>query len=478
MLTRFFLSCRAHVRSRRSLWSSAIVALLVAHLAAPAAEAQSWGPFGAAPEVTRLENGLTVITIPWASPGIVAYYTLVRVGSRDEVEKGHSGFAHLFEHMMFRGTKRFPEKVYEEQIQEFGADNNAYTTQDFTLYTITAPASALAELIDIEADRFQHLEFDETVFRTETGAVLGEYNKSAASPFLKMWEALSEMAFGQHTYGHTTIGYLDDIKAMSDKYEYARSFFRRFYTPDDCTILVAGDVKHAELVELIKRHYGGWQGRRDQPQIPLEPEPTSGSLRHIEWQGTSPPQMVIGYRGPAFEVQTPEANATAPLIDTAALEVVHGLLFHESSRLFQRLVVEEQRLLNLSSWSSNWSRDPGLFVINAELKPESRFEDISRIVQEAIDQVARGSADAARVEEVRSRLRYALTMQVETASEAADTLAQFVALTGSVEGLPRYLDALAQVTPEHVARAAARYLTEARRYTVTLAPKPSTGGAP
>jgi zinc protease len=460
----------------------AVAACVLVHaLTLAQARAQSWGPFGAAPQQTRLDNGLTVITIPWASPGIVAYFTLVRVGSRDEVEKGHSGFAHLFEHMMFRGTERFPEKVYEERIQQFGADNNAYTTQDFTLYTITAPASALPELVDIEADRFQRLKFDEAVFRTETGAVLGEYNKSASSPFLKMWETLHELAFTQHTYGHTTIGYLADVKAMPDKYEYARGFFRRFYTPDDCTIIVAGDVKHAELMQLVTRHYGGWQGTRDQPAIPVEPEPAQGAQRHIDWEGTSPPQMMLAYRGPAFETATPEANGSAPYLEAAALEVVHGLLFHESSRLYQRLVVEEQRLLSLSSFASNWSRDPGLFVVNAELKPGSRFEDVERIVQEAVDGVAQGKTNPALVDDVRSHLQYGLTMDVETASEAADTLAQFVALTGNMEALPRYLEALARVTPDDVARVAARYLSGKRRFTVTLAPRPAAakpGGTP
>ncbi len=457
---------------------SAIATLFACMLVASGAHAQNWGPFASPPEVSRLDNGLTIVTVPWQSPGIVAYYTLVRVGARDEVEKGHSGFAHLFEHMMFRGTERFPEKVYEERIQDLGADNNAYTTQDFTLYTVTAPASALAQVVELESDRFQRLKFDETVFRTETGAVLGEYNKSAASPFLKMWESLSEIAFTQHTYGHTTIGYLADVKAMPDKYEYARSFFRRFYTPDNCTLIVADDVKHAQLMELVKQHYGAWQGKRDEPAIPVEPEPTQGGTRHIDWDGTSPPQVMIAYRGPAFERQTPEANATAPLIDTAALEVLHGLLFDESSALYQRLVVNEQRLLALSSWSSNWSRDPGLFVVSAELKPETQFAEVEDAVQRAIDEVAQGKGDAARVEDVRSHLRYALTMDVETPSKAADTLAQFVSVTGSVEGLPRYLDALAQVTASDVARVAQTYLRPTRRFSVTLAMKAKEGGAP
>jgi zinc protease len=440
--------------------------------------AQAFGPFPAAPQVTRLDNGLGIVTIPWSSPGIIAYFTLVRVGSRDEVEKGHSGFAHLFEHMMFRGSERFPEKVYEERIQGFGADNNAHTTQDFTLYTITAPKSALRELVEIEADRFQHLKFDEKVFRTETGAVLGEYNKSASSPFLKMWETLSELAFTQHTYGHTTIGYLADIKAMPDKYAYAQAFFRRFYTPDDSTIIVAGDVRHEDVVALVKTYYAGWQGKRDQPAVPVEPEPTQGNQRHIDWDGSSPPQMMVGYRTPAFEKQTPEANKNAPLLDTAALEVMHALLFDASAPLYQRLVVDEQKVLELSSWPSNWSRDPGLFVWHAELKPETQFGDVEQTVQSAIDELAQGHMDAARVEEVRSHLRYGLTMDVETANDAADTLAQFIAAGGSIEALPRYLEALSAVTAQDVARVASTYLTPVRRFTVTLATRAKTGGAP
>jgi zinc protease len=464
----------------RAHFVAALFFSLLAGMLPARAGAQAVGPFASAPEVTVLPNGLRVISVPWKSPGIVAYFTLVRVGARDEVEKGHSGFAHLFEHMMFRGTERFPQKVYEERVQDLGADNNAYTTQDFTLYTVTLPASALPQIVELEADRFQRLAYDEQQFRTETGAVLGEYNKSASSPFLRMWEALSELAFRQHTYGHTTIGYLADIQAMPDKMAYSQAFFRRFYTPDNTSIVVAGDVSHAELVKLVSAHYAGWQGERDQPAIPLEPEPSAGAHRHLDWEGTASPRMFIGYRSPAFEGVGTPMERTAALLDTAALEVVHGLLFEPSSPLYQELVVEQQRLLTLSSWAQNWSRDPGLFVVSAELKPEVAFEEVERRVQAALDEVAAGKLPAERVEAVRSHLSYALTMQVETASDAADLLAQFVAITGDTDGLARYLSALKNVTPADVARVVQRYLTPSRRFTVTLAPRKQAqaGGTP
>lgn len=454
-------------------WFPGLLAGLLALLVpcSSPAQAQSVGPFAKPAEVTALPNGLKVITVPWHSPGILAYFTLVRVGARDEVEKGHSGFAHLFEHMMFRGTERFPQKVYEERIQGLGADNNAYTTQDFTLYTITGPASALAEIVELEADRFQRLSYDETQFRTETGAVLGEYSKSASNPFIRMWETLSELSFRSHTYGHTTIGYLADIQAMPDKFAYSKAFFQRFYTPDNTTIIAAGDVSHAALVKLVTERYGSWQGTRDKPVIPVEPEPTQGVRKHLEWEGTSSPQMLIGYRAGAFEGDGSEAERAARLRDTAALEVVHALLFDASSPLYQELVVDLQRVLGFGSWAANYSRDPGLFVVNAELKPETSFDEIEQRVQQALDEVAQGRTDPARIEGVRSHLTYALTMQVETASDAADTFAQFLAVTGKEDGLARYLSALAKVTPEDVARVAQRYLLPTRRFTVTLAPK-------
>jgi zinc protease len=434
-------------------------------------------PFTKAFEVSRLENGLTIVTLPWESPGIIAYYTLVRVGSRDEVEKGHSGFAHLFEHMMFRGTKRFPKEVYEAKIQELGADNNAYTTQDFTLYTLTGPRASLAEMAELEADRFQHLAYDEASFRTETGAVLGEYNKSAASPMTKLWETLSELSFGAHTYGHTTIGYLADVLTMPEKFVYSQNFLRRFYTPDNTTVIVAGDVSHAELRALATTHYGSWSGRRDQATIPREPEPSEPKARHIEWEGLASPQLLLGYRAPAFEGEGNPDEKRAQLRETAALEVVHGLCFAEAAPLYQALVVSEQRLLDLSGWAGNFSRDPGLFVVHAELTESATFEEIQARIQGALDAIAHGEGRE-RVDEVRSHLSYAFPMKMETASDAADALAQFTALTGREQTLNEYLAALSQVTADDVAKAAAKYLVPSRRVVVTLAPRAKQAGKP
>jgi zinc protease len=302
--------------------------------------------------------------------------------------------------------------------------------------------------------------------------VLGEYNKSAANPSQKMWEALSELAFKRHTYGHTTIGYLADIQTMPDKFEYSRSFFKRFYTPDNATILCAGDVPHEKLLELVKKHYGSWQGKRDQPAVPAEPDPELGARRHIDWDGMSAPQLLIGYRSGAFVGEGDPAVRKARLLDTAALEVVHGLLFDRSAPLYQALVVEQQRLLDLQSWAENFSRDPGLFVVSAELRESTSFEDVEREIQLGIDLLARGEVDPARVDAVRSHLRYGLTMQVDTVDDAADLVGQLIAVSGTPDGLRDYLDALASVTKKDVQRVATLYLNEKRRFTITLKSTP------
>jgi secreted Zn-dependent insulinase-like peptidase len=182
---------------------------------------------------TQLENGLVVISVEYDSPGIVAYYTVVRTGSRNEVEPGLSGFAHFFEHMMFRGTPRFSEGKYNDALKGLGADSNAFTTDDWTCYHITASAAALETIVDVEADRFQNLKYSEADFQKEARAVLGEYNKSASSPLMLLDEKMQDAAYTTHTYKHTTIGFLKDIVDMPNQYQYSLKFFDRWYRPEN-----------------------------------------------------------------------------------------------------------------------------------------------------------------------------------------------------------------------------------------------------
>src|SRR6478672_9092229 len=149
-----------------------------------------------------LPNGLRVITVPTDYPNIAALYIAVSTGSRNEVEAGKSGFAHLFEHLMFRGTEKFPAEAYNQIMQQAGADSNAFTSDDITAYHSTFSKEDLEQILMVEADRFQHLKYPPEILKTESLAVLGEYNKNRANTMSKLDEAVRETAFERHTYRH------------------------------------------------------------------------------------------------------------------------------------------------------------------------------------------------------------------------------------------------------------------------------------
>ncbi|MDH5628298.1 MAG: insulinase family protein, partial [Candidatus Krumholzibacteria bacterium] len=157
----------------------ALAALLLAGLAG-GAMAKDLFPYS--PVIRTLDNGLRVVMVPFDSPGIVAYYTIVRAGSRNEVEPGKSGFAHFFEHMMFRGTARFSNVQYNALFRDLGSDVNAYTSDDVTVYHAIFGSDGLESVIDVESDRFMNLQYQESDFKQEAKAVLGEYNKNYSDP--------------------------------------------------------------------------------------------------------------------------------------------------------------------------------------------------------------------------------------------------------------------------------------------------------
>src|ERR1039458_433611 len=170
-----------------------------------------------------------LITIPTDYPNIVALSIVVGAGSRNEVEPGKSGFAHLFEHLMFRGTPEFSAEQYQSELQNAGAASNAFTSDDLTAFHTTFSKEDLPRILSMEADRFAHLSVPPATFKTETLAVLGEYNKNSTSPTQKLFETLRATAFRVHPYQHTTMGFLKDIEAFPDEYDYSRQFFDRYY---------------------------------------------------------------------------------------------------------------------------------------------------------------------------------------------------------------------------------------------------------
>jgi len=408
-----------------------------------------------------LPNGLRVFVVEYDSPGLVAYYSIVRTGSRNEVEPGKSGFAHFFEHMMFRGTAQFPTEKYNAAIKSMGADSNAFTSDDMTVYHILAGAQALPTIVTIEADRFQHLEYAESEFQKEARAVLGEYNKGASDPLQPMVEALYDHAFQTHTYKHTTIGFLRDIEDMPNQFAYSRQFFDRYYRPDNTILLIVGDVTADKVMPLIESHYGTWRAGPARPAVPTEPPQTREQRATVPWKGASLPMVLIGFHTPAFSTTD---------IDSVALEVLAELVFAERSPLFRRLVLEEQKVEHLDG-SAERHVDPNLFTILARVKQSKDVPYVEKSIYDEIARVAVQGTDDKTLAEVVSRTRYAFAGHLSTADRVALVGADFLARTGRLTSIDDAFALLAKVTVADIQRVASEYFAPQNRTVVVLQPE-------
>jgi len=406
------------------------------------------------PTTTRtLANGLEVIVMPMPSEGLVTFWSIVRTGSRDEYEPGRSGFAHFFEHMMFRGTERYPAERYLEAMVGIGANMNAYTTDDHTAYHVSMAKEDLEKVIELESDRFENLSYSESGFQTEAGAVYGEYRKSRTDPHFALDEALVATAFEKHTYGHTTMGFERDVAAMPTMYAYSRSFFARYYRPENTVLFVVGDVDPARVLPLLERYYGGWKRGYVTPEIPVEPEQKGERRLDVAYDGQTLPIIWVAYKMPAF----------APSDRTrVAAELLAELAFGETSEIYRRLVLDEQVVEYVDAGADD-SRDPKLFEIEARVKDPAKIDYVLGVLDATISAARDSPPDAARLAGLKQRLKYGFVMGLQTPDAVASRLAHFIALSGDLEGVRTLYATYAQLSPEDVQHAAQSYLVAARR---------------
>ena len=409
-------------------------------------------------EVQTLDNGLKAILVPMPGSGLVSYYSIVRTGSRDEVEAGHTGFAHFFEHMMFRGTEKFPADVRERIVTGMGANANAYTTDDFTCYYMNVAAEDLPRVVELEADRFQNLSYAEPVFQTEAGAVYGEYRKNRTQPFSVLSEALQNKAFEVHTYKHTTIGFEKDIAAMPTRYEYSKTFFARFYRPENVILLVTGDFDPQTVGAMIRKHYEGWKPGYQAPAVQPEPEQTAERSLEVSYDGRTLPILTIAWKAPAFDPARKETAAGALLGD---------LLFGETSLAYRELVLDKRLAQRLSA-GFRLSRDPGLWIVSATVTGEQNLPAVREAIDRAVAQIMMAPPAAKDLDDLKRRIRYGFLMGMDTPDHVAGGLARFIALGGGIESVDALFATMERVTPGDIQAAAARYLTAERRTVAVL----------
>ena len=414
--------------------------------------------------VDDLPNGLRLVTVPTDYPNMVALYVVVRAGSRDEVEAGKSGYAHLFEHLMFRGSENFTPQQRDEIMKRAGADTNATTNQDRTTYYAVFSKDDLDEVMKVEADRFQRLKYTEPAYKTESLAVLGEYNKNSAEPTQKLDEALYETAFTRHTYAHTTMGYLKDIQDMPNQYAYSLEFYKRFYTPEYATVLLVGDVTRERALELTKTYFGGWAHGNYVPKIPAEPPQTEPRTAHVDWPSPTLPWVAVAFKGPAYSDTTR---------DKPALDLLSPMAFGPNSDLYKRLVLEEQKVDDLGADFGNHP-DPELFTVYARVKNVKDLDEVRDRILATFAQFTKDRVDQARLDATRSRMRYSFALRMNSSPAIAAALAPYILLTRTPDTINKVFALYQQVTPEDMQTTAAKYFTGNNRTIVTLTSKAGT----
>jgi zinc protease len=408
-----------------------------------------------------LSNGMSVITVPTEHKNLVALYFVVRTGSRNEVEKGKTGFAHFFEHMMFRGSDHFTSEQREAIMKKAGAENNAYTSDDRTVYHALFSAKDLDKIMEIEADRFQHLKYSEPDYKTEALAVLGEYNKNSANPLEKLEEVLRKTAFTTHTYRHTTMGFIEDIKDMPNEYQYSHEFYKRYYRPEYTSVLLVGDIQRDRALDLARKYFGDWERGSYKPEIAPEPPQKQTLSASVDWPSPTLPYVVVAYHGPAFSERRK---------DKASLDFVVPLGFGENSELYQKLVLKEQKVDMLEA-SLDDQIDPELFAVTARVKEDKDVNYVRDEIIKTFDRFAKDPIAQEKLDETRSHIRYSTALTWTSANSIAGFLAPYINLRGSPRTVDRLFALYQQVTPKDIQENAKRYFGGENRTIVTLATK-------
>lgn len=411
-----------------------------------------------------MSNGLNVVTVPFESPGIAAFYIVVRAGSRDEIEKGKSGFAHFFEHMMFRGTEKYPKEKYQETLKEIGASANANTSLDRTVYHMTGNALMLDKMFELESDRFMNLKYSLQDFKTEAGAVKGEYTKNFASPYMQIYEKLNATAFTSHTYSHTTMGYFEDIVDMPNQYDYSLQFFDRFYRPEYSTILVVGDVKPEQVNALAEKYFGQWKRGNYVSNIPGEPEQKETRYAHVPVP-SFPPYLQLAFKSPPFSDKE---------IDMPALDILSSIHFSEKSDLYKKLVIDEQKARSLGGGASD-TKDSYLFSVRSSLVKAEDMQYVKDEIMKAIEKAKKEPVDQKVLAETLSHVKYTFATSIDSPDDIARSLANYIWITGDPESLNRTYVNYEKVTPADLMMVANKYLNSNQLTIATISPNQEGG---
>lgn len=416
-------------------------------------------PFGIQIELKEktLGNGLKVILVEDHQIPIVSYQTWFRVGSVDE-KPGYTGIAHLFEHLMFKGTEKYGPKSFFNELESKGAEVNAFTARDYTVYYQNFTPNLLSKVIDLESDRLQNLKVTKELLLTEKQVVFEERKlRVDNSPSGKMQEILWALAYRVHPYRTPVIGNPIDLTRIQVKH--LNEFFKKYYQPSNAAIVVVGDIDSDEVFRQIEKAYGGIP-HIETPERKIVSEPTQDAERRIKiYDRVASYQFLQGYH------VTRAAND-----ESYSLDVLANILFAgTSSRGYRRLVEEKNLLLGLSG-SAFTPTYPGLFMISGTVKGSGDTILAEKELDELIYEVQSRLVSREEVEIAVRQLLMDLVDGIRTPYGLGQLLGTVQSILGNPSQYASDVEKYFRVTPESVQAVALKYLRPNNRSTVVMIP--------
>jgi len=408
-----------------------------------------------------LPNGLQVLSVEdHASPN-VAVQMWYHVGSKDDPQ-GRSGFAHLFEHLMFKSTKHMHAEQFDRLTEDVGGANNASTGDDVTNYFEVVPSNHLQTLLWAEAERLSNLNVDEANFKSERAVVEEEYRQSVlADPYGKLFNAIDPNSYTVHPYKRPTIGSIEDLEAAS--LQNVIAFHDTFYRPDNATLIVAGDFDPKQLDAWVDQYFGGIaKPTVPIPQVTVQEPARKKNLRYTVTSETAPLPAV------AITWLIPPASDSA---DSIALKVAAALLSQgDSSRLYQSLVYRHQ-VAQQAGADADGRVGPGLFTAYAILASGHQPAEAEKLLNEEIIWLATQPIPVAELDKVKTQLLTSELKQRQTAQGLAFALGQASLIDGNPERVNTDLIALQKVTERDVHRVMQKYVIGAHSVTIDYLPQ-------
>lgn len=409
-----------------------------------------------------LDNGMTILIHEDHDVPNVAMYLFYRIGSRNE-RPGTTGIAHFFEHMMFNGAKKYGPKQFDVEMEKAGGRNNAYTSSDVTVYTDFFPTTALDLMFDMEADRIANLSLEPTTVESERGVVYNERRLSVDNnPSGLLYEQMGATAFIAHPYQWPVVGWASDIESWTR--EELLHYYRMGYAPNNCTVVIAGAVREAEVLELAKKYFEPIPRQAPPPPVTTKEPKQNGERRVVVYKDAQLPLQMMAWHVPETK------NA-----DTAPLEVLGTLLSKgRSSRLYKRMV--DGQLALDANCSGDRSLDPALFLCMVSPRSGVETETTEKALFEEIEKLRSDAVEAGELRKAKNQLLADYFRQLKTIANKADFIGNFEIFQGDWRKVNDYAAMIEAVTADDVKRVASTYLGSRNRTVATLIPERGTEG--